>query len=249
MWYDCFTKNRPRLFSPAMRGTVFIVFIVTLFLGTRASAQLAGSYTICATGGCSYSSIDNAVADLVSKGISASVVFNVAPGTYAESVSIGAITGASSKNTITFLGAGRTSSYIKDTSAVISFNKNCSYVTFSQFTITNTGSAEAVYAYYCNYCAVLNCNLVASSSCCGYVIYDYYTNHFTVSDNHISGGYYGIYILSAANSSIYSNGLYSNNRVVQFAYYAWYIYYANFNEYIANVTDSSVNGYGYGIVS
>ena len=219
-----------------------------MFLSKGAFAQLSGSYTIGATGA-SYSSFSAAVSDLTSKGVSGAVTFNVAPGTYTEAITIGPITGASSKNTISFVGAGRTKCTIQDTNPVVYFNKNCAYVSFSQFTITNTGTKQAVYAYYCLYCSILNCNLSAASGTSNQVIYDDYTSHFTVSNNHISGGYFGIDIFSAGNSASYSNGTYTNNRVVNYSYYAWYSFSTNLNTYTRNVIDSPASGGSYGFVS
>ncbi len=74
-----------------------------MLLPSSASAQLHGTYTI-GSGG-TYASFGAAVSALVSQGVSAPVTFNVFTGTYGEHVSIPAITGANSTNTITFQSA------------------------------------------------------------------------------------------------------------------------------------------------
>jgi pectin methylesterase-like acyl-CoA thioesterase len=61
---------------------------------------LSGNYTI-GSGG-QYASFTAAVTDLTTKGVSAPVVFNVLDGVYDEQILIGAITGSSATNTITF---------------------------------------------------------------------------------------------------------------------------------------------------
>jgi len=76
------------------------LFIVLLFSGEYAFAQLSGSYTI-GSGG-SYNSISDAVTDLNSVGVNGAVTFNIISGTYTEQFSIGNISGSSGTNTITF---------------------------------------------------------------------------------------------------------------------------------------------------
>ena len=71
-----------------------------------ASSQLAGNYTINfanPTGGTNFQTFSDAVAAL-SCGISAPVVFDVAPGTYTEQISIPQVAGTSPTNTITING-------------------------------------------------------------------------------------------------------------------------------------------------
>ena len=226
-----------------------VLVICILFSINTARAQLSGSYTIAPVGG-SYSSFNAAVSDLTTKGVSGAVTFNVAPGTYTESITIGPITGASSKNTISFIGAGQTNCFIQNTNPVVYFNKGCTYVSFSQFSIANTGSSQAVYAYYCSYCSILNCALSATNTVTNMqVLYDDFTSHFTVSNNHISGGYFGVDIFASSTSSLYSNGVYSNNRFVNFSYYGCYAFSANQNSYTGNVFDSAATGGSYGFVS
>ncbi len=67
-------------------------------------AQLQGAYTI---GGSSpdYGTLSAAAADLTTQGVSGAVVFELRSGAYDEQVELGAITGASATNTITFRSA------------------------------------------------------------------------------------------------------------------------------------------------
>ena len=236
-------------FRSARRVVFALIISGTLSSANQVFGQLSGSYTI-GTVGATYSSFNAAVNDLTTKGISGPVTFNVASGTYTEAITIGPITGASSKNTISFVGSGQTTCIIQNSNPVLYFNKGCSYVSFSQFTIANTGSTQAVYAYYCSYCSVLNCALSATNTVTNMqVVYDDYTSHFTVSNNHISGGYFGVDIFSSGTVSGYSNGVYSNNRFVNFSYYGCYAFSANQNIYTGNVFDSAATGGSYGFVS
>ncbi len=81
---------------------IFVVLISSTFTHSLSfGTALNGTYTI---GGTSpnYTTFTLAVSDLVSKGVSGPVTFNVRTGTYSEQISITAITGASATNTITF---------------------------------------------------------------------------------------------------------------------------------------------------
>lgn len=82
----------------SMRLTVLIgLLLSSLFC----RSQLNGTYTIDPGGG-DYPSFNAAVTDLTTLGVSGPVVFDAAPGTYVERVSVGAVAGASAINTITF---------------------------------------------------------------------------------------------------------------------------------------------------
>jgi PKD repeat protein len=241
------TSTIPKKTPGFSRFSILLPVLLAFVLCTSTvRAQMSGTYTI-GSGG-SYASISAAVAGLASNGINGPVTFNVTAGTFTESVSIPAITGASSTNTIVFQGAGRGKTFVQNNSPVITFN-SCSWVSFNGFNITNTASSYAVYASVCSNCGVLNCDLKASTSCCIYCVYDNFTYNWSMINNHISGGYFGVYINSSAASSTYANGIYKNNRIVNFGYYGMENYYANANQYINNVIDSSANGYGYGLLS
>ena len=67
-------------------------------------SQLSGTYTIdpSGTGTTNYASFTAAVSALTTSGVSGPVTFNVAAGTYSEQIVIGAITGSSATNRVTF---------------------------------------------------------------------------------------------------------------------------------------------------
>lgn len=142
------------------------------------AAAMSGTYTICASG-CNYSSMSAAVSDLKTNGVNGATVFNISDGTYTDSVSIPAITGSSTKNTITFQSASGDSSkvVIQNPSSKLYYSKNyvvewagCSYVTFSKITLQRTGTEvyavvlNANYNYASHHNSVLNCALISSKS-------------------------------------------------------------------------------------
>ncbi|MFH2142271.1 MAG: hypothetical protein ABIJ97_07610, partial [Bacteroidota bacterium] len=79
-----------------------LIFLITCaIMSVYSYSQLDGTYTI---GGTTpdYTDISTAVASLTSVGISGPVIFNIRNGIYNQQVSIGAISGTSSTNTVTF---------------------------------------------------------------------------------------------------------------------------------------------------
>src|SRR5690606_19660267 len=74
---------------------------------------LSGTYSIGASG--TYSTFTQAVNDLKANGVNGPVLFQVAPGTYPERLTITSIVGASSTNTIRFSGAGKTATILSNT--------------------------------------------------------------------------------------------------------------------------------------
>lgn len=83
--------------------TIFSIFCIVFFACTNNdsfSVPLNGTYTI-GTGG-DYATINLAVSDVVSQGVSGPVVFNILTGIYTEGVLIDSINGSSSINTVTF---------------------------------------------------------------------------------------------------------------------------------------------------
>ncbi|MCF8298874.1 MAG: hypothetical protein K9J13_15100, partial [Saprospiraceae bacterium] len=79
-----------------------LLFILIIF-PIALSAQLSGTYTIGTNG--NYSTFTAAVSALTTSGINGPVVFYVDSGTYNEQITIPVISGSSSINTISFIGA------------------------------------------------------------------------------------------------------------------------------------------------
>jgi PKD repeat protein len=221
----------------------------------QANAQLSGTYSIC-TSSCNYSSFSAAVSDLNSKGISGAVTFNVSSGTYVDYISITTVTGASSVNTITFKGAGRTKTILKGSSGSnIVLVNGISYVIFDGMTIQNTsGSGSAVYFNNTGYCSLLNSNITGVAGTGSQVVYAYNTNYLTVNNCYLSGGNNTFYFTGSGSSTPIGNLVLSNNRITKFSNAGVFVnnsngYPAANNLYENNVLDSSASSSGYGFYS
>ncbi len=231
------------------------------------AAPLSGIYTIGGSLGSSYSSFTSAVTDLTTNGISGPVIFNVAPGNYNETITIPAITGSDSANTITFngsgIGSGGTRIYysLKSSGSAVIFLNQCSYVNIQYMTVENTSTSTTAYAVYPAAIAtyldshdkINQCNIkVAVGSSGQYNVVGLFwnnCNHDTIENSHVSGGLFGIYNLgqSSSISVSYGNSTVINNRFTG-AYYN-HIYglaskYGLVNDsYIGNSFDSSKSPY------
>ena len=128
-------------------------FILTLSLlfATIVNAQLSGTYTINSNSSQNpdYTSL-SAAASALSTGVSGQVVFEIAPGTYEEYVTINQITGASASNRVIFRGMGANNQQVVVTSNA-GYTDNSTlkldgadYVTFENMTIATTSTGKAV---------------------------------------------------------------------------------------------------------
>ena len=127
-----------------------LLLFLSLLLATVANAQLSGTYTISTNSSQNpdYSSIGAAVSALAA-GVSGQVVFEVAPGTYEEYVSLNNISGTSTTNRVVFRGMGADNQQVVVTSnagytdnATLTLN-GTDYVTFENMTLTTTSTNKA----------------------------------------------------------------------------------------------------------
>lgn len=233
-----------------MKLTVYLFAIsgLTFLLSfTAKGAALSGTYTICASG-CSYSSFSAAVSDLTTNGVSGATTFNVDTGNYKEAISIGAITGASSTNTITFKGAGAGNTKIYNSltgtmTAVVAITK-AKHISFEDMTIaydttTAITGRYALYLYYSDSGSFKNCRIFTPKITTGltvYPVYQYYCNYNTFSGNYIRGGYYAMYDYQVNYST------YTSNRIMSSQISIMYNYYGIKNVYDGNFADSCYGG-------
>ncbi|MEI7595942.1 MAG: T9SS type A sorting domain-containing protein [Bacteroidota bacterium] len=132
--------------------SLILVLIISIFVPLQLFSQMAGTYTIGATG-CDYSMISTAVASLKSLGVNAPVVFVIKDGIYKDNFSIDSINGTSSTNTVTFLSESNDSTkvVVQDSTSslrnyVCQFN-GCSYVLLKSITVrplTNNSWATVI---------------------------------------------------------------------------------------------------------
>ena len=175
------------------------------------AALLSGTYTI---GGTNPDFVDFSAALIALEqcGIDSSVVFNVAPGTYTEQITIPYISGTSSTNTITFQSATGDS-----TSVVLQYNSNIagnnytvkldgtSRIIFNKMTIkalnTTNGRAVVIGGGSSNN-TITNCELIGvvnalkSTEAVRAVVYSVgdVDNNNTISWNRILDGEHGVYL-------------------------------------------------------
>ena len=119
-------------------------------MATFAKAQLSGTYTINSNTSTNpdYTSL-SAAASALSAGVSGQVIFEVAPGTYEEYVTINQITGANATNRVIFRGMGADNQQVVVTSnagytdnSTIKINA-ADYITFENMTVTSTSANKA----------------------------------------------------------------------------------------------------------
>ena len=132
-----------------MRKNLFLFFLI--FLVSNANAQLSGTYTINmdASQNPSYTSFSAAVSAL-SAGVSGQVIFEVAPGTYEEYVTLNAVNGANESNRIVFKGTGADNTqvvltsnagYVQNSTLTLD---GADYVTFENMTMASTSENNAI---------------------------------------------------------------------------------------------------------
>lgn len=134
---------------------------LSLFFATIVNAQLSGTYTISSNSSSNpdYTSL-SAAASALSAGVSGQVVFEIAPGTYEEYVTINQINGASATNRVIFRGMGGDNQQVVVTSnagytdnSTIKLN-GTDYITFENMTVTTSSTAKArllVFDGQCDY--------------------------------------------------------------------------------------------------
>lgn len=206
-------------------------------VSARFCGPISGTFTV-GGAGADFASIGAAV-EALDCGINGPIVFNINPGTYNEAISIPQVFGASATNTITFDGGSAATT-------TITFNSNidvptvdlngADYVTLTNLTIEATWTSIDNWCVFlrngANWNTIENCNvsipnttttsdrapIAASSNLFG--ISTAYsgnnTNHLTVRNNTISGGYYGIAIMGSGSSSTIarnSNFVIENNTI------------------------------------
>ena len=214
----------------------FILLISFLVHGIANASGLNGTYTINAKKAASasnYTSFNDADSDLVigwrangatanGPGVSAAVVFNIANGLYNETLDLKAISGTSSKNTVTFQSAsGDSSKVILMDSSVGSYSypafciylDNVNFVKFYRMTFLRMASSSAVAASTATYDNVVlienqsdsdsisNCRIISYYNPKGYYYgslvkcgqFSYSVNNNNcLKNNYMSGGYTGI---------------------------------------------------------
>ncbi|MBN2729297.1 MAG: right-handed parallel beta-helix repeat-containing protein [Bacteroidales bacterium] len=208
---------------------------------TPFQTALSGTKTIGATG--DYLTFNDAVNDLMLKGVCGPIVFNIQTDTYNEQISLPAIAGVSAVNTITFQSeTGNPADVIISVSStgtgdnyVFQFN-GVDYTTLQNLTLTNTGSSysrvidlKSGADYNTIDSCILNGNYPATpSTSTNYTVVNNTTgldNGNTLSNNFINGGTYAIYWYGSGTTSLEEGTVIENNIISDFQSYGIYPYY------------------------
>ncbi len=249
--------------------TLRIVGMLTAILLTMpAFAQaLSGTYTInpVGSGATNFPSFTAAVSVMSFNGISGQVTFDVSAGTYNEQISIGAITGSSATNTITFRKSPTATTAVVLTFPATSTNNytirltGASNITFQNLTIANTavvGQATGALFEYGGSCANIqllgntfngnagtNTNNVwaamryGSTPSTGYA-----TGKWVVEGNTFNNISYGVNIYGSSSAN--ADSVRIRNNTINSTYYGIYTYYAK-NPKITGNTLNTVNTAGH----
>ena len=161
-----------------------------------------------------YTSLRAAVSDLNNKGACGAITFTIADGNYNEQLTINAIPGSSSSNTVTFISKSKDSSkVIIDTAAlgVTTYGYTVGlfgsrYITFRDVTIIDSASSNANGVEIGNGVnhATFENNVITvstSTSAANFAVYNFNTidNYITLQNNHITGGEVGIYFTGSGS--------------------------------------------------
>jgi len=193
------------------------IFFILFSMEVNAGA-LKGTYTIDsnkATSATNFKNFTNAVDSLTANGVSGPVIFNVDSGIYYESISIGAITGASLTSPILFQSTLHDSSTVilEDTTNLPLSFLSCSYVNFKDISIESLGSLglDAVDFFGTSiFDSISNCVIVGIGLyAVDLGIYCDYgqVNYITVNNCLITGGSWGILVYG-------SKGIYVDNILI-----------------------------------
>ncbi len=200
---------------------------------TRCTSLLNGTYTIGGpVGPNNFPTLDSAVSVLNACGIGGPVIFDIAPGTYNESVIIDSVAGTSAVNTVTFTSADRAATIITNSvsSAVITLDGS-DYFRFRNLTIQNAKSgSEAVGIFLTNradHNIIDSCSFIIQSTdseTSSIFAGDDSTTVNTsanginardliISNSSFNGGYYSIIVVGNDNDVTTTSGITIENNV------------------------------------
>ncbi len=199
-----------------------------------------GNYTIGLTG--DFETITEAVDFMMNNGICGPVVFDIESGIYEEQVSLPAINGSSAVNTITFQSETGNNTDVIITFPTSLFSANwvwrfngISYCTIQNVTINTTTPNNYGYVVVFeggSHYNTVHGNKINSIIGTGFSNVPVYStsnskdDYNTISNNDLSGGYYGIYWYSSSSPREVGNK-FLNNKIVDYYFYGIQVYYNN----------------------
>ena len=260
---------------------LLVCLMLGFFLASNAvfASGLSGYYTIDQTkaaSGTNYTSFNDADSDLMygarasggstnGPGITASVIFNVKPGVYVESLEIPYISGTSASSTITFKGDSSkvtmqwTTGGSYSTPGYVLHLDNTSFIRFDGITMKMTWGTST-YSYYDHVVIVdnisdsntiKNCRLIGPYTngstfygSCIYSGYNYTTYAYSqdqwdsFTNNYMKDTYYGMYWLGSFSSGGAEVGnVITGNTLDSMAYYGMMVYVQD----SVIITDNKIN--------
>ena len=226
---------------------------------------MSGTYSIGSASTADYQSVSAAVNDLLLCGIDGSVVFNVAPGTYNEQITITEIPGAGPNATVTFDGGDSSQTILTHDGTGTWANvllDGADWVTVKNFKIVNTASTdgwgvqltnEANHNTIANNWIVLDPNgsvdligVLASGSLTSESTEGNSANYTLVQNNLITGGDYGIYFRGADELEPIVGNAYVGNEIDNTDGHAFYNYYHDSLYVIGNYSHGMRSSTAYG---
>ena len=221
---------------------------------------LSGTYTIdstAATGGTNFNSFADFENAINQGGLLGPITVNVAAGTYNESLLLENVLGSSSTNTITIDGGDSSATILNSSAGFYGIAiVNMDYVTIQNLGLINTSTSamNVIFGDSADYNTVQNCELIVSTSSTSSLVNNIgtsssitsrstnaFANYNTVNNNHMIGGYYGIYFYGGS-SSIQTGNQANNNDLDSVYQYGLYSYYQDFVIMTGNDVDQTSRG-------
>jgi hypothetical protein len=244
-------------------------FVALVVSSVSALAQMSGTYTInpSGSGTSNYTSFTAAVAALTTNGVNGAVVFNVSQGTYTEQLTLPAITGTSTTNTITFQANPANTAPAEITYSPTGTTDNWTVhlnqtnnVTIKGLKITSGGTTYGRLIAYTGSSNIrvednTMVGISTASSTSSYSAAFYYnattpypSGTWVIKGNSITNVAYGFYMYGSSAGSM--DTLRIQNNTLDCYYYGLYSYYAKNPKIIGNTFNklggaSNIYGYNY----
>lgn len=269
--------------------SILLLIVLVCFSKTNFATQLSGTYTInpgAAASTTNFQNFASAITFLTSAGVrsdagpsnaspfgvSGPVQFNVSSATFTGQVTVPAITGTSTTNTVTFKGNGRTATIVTFAATVTGSRHTvglnlCNNVTFRDMTIRGTGSTWGwgvhITGTNSNNNKIKNCLVEltgtgansTSTNYAGIVISGSTTSATTGvridgteidSNTILNTGYYGI-VAAGLSGNLHADARIRNNQILGAGVYGCYLNYQNginFSNNFLNMRTSYLYNYG-----
>lgn len=210
---------------------------------------LSGTYAIPAD----YATIADARDALATRGVCDDVIFNLAAGTYTESISFPEIDGVSADATVTFQSAtGNLSDVTWESTAGYTVQLSGSdWVTFQNMRINNSSGNVFQLSGECDNITINNCWLkgtTGTSTTTQSLIYNNSTgDNFSITNSHLEKGSAWHYATGGSNTDLKDGLTITNNLIEDQTYYGSMNYYFDNVEIHNNVIkNDSAFQYGFG---